>query len=64
MKLVNEGNLYNTETAEVTPNRSNELGDIQSLLKKNFWDYMKRQNIDPKLAEQIAQRTFSTSSDA
>ena len=59
MKILNEGNLYNTETGEVKPNRSDELKNIQSKIMNNFWESMKQQNVSPELAKQIAKHTFN-----
>jgi hypothetical protein len=58
MKNLNEGDLYNTETAIPKQNRSSELDEVQSKIMKEFWSSISRQNISPELAKQIAKQTF------
>ena len=58
MDKLNEGNLYNIETSQIKADRSSELDDVTKAIMDEFWKAMTRQNIDPKVAEQIAKQTF------
>lgn len=64
MENLNEGNVYNVETADMRPNRSEELTDVSNIMMKQFWDSMSRQNISKDVAKQIAKHTFAYDSDA
>jgi len=64
MERINENNIYNVETADMRPNRSDELVDVKNLIVKNFWQSMARQNVNPDLAKQIAKHTFGYESNS
>lgn len=61
MKKLNEGNLYNIQTADGKKDRSDELADTKKVMMNQFWQSMSRQNITPELAKQIAKHTFGDS---
>ena len=63
MKRLNKGNVYNVETAEISTDRSKEISDVSNIMIDQFWESMKRQNITPELAKQIAKHTFREESD-
>lgn len=64
MKSLNEGNVYNVETAKVSTDRSKELTDVNKIMMGQFWDAMSRQNISQEVAKQIAKQTFNYDSDS
>lgn len=59
MDKLNEGNVYNVETSEIKPNRSDELEDVNKIIMDQFWESMIRQGISSEVAKQIAKQTFT-----
>jgi hypothetical protein len=58
MKKINEGNIYNVETGEPSPNRSKELDKVNKVMMDQFWAAMERQGISKDKGKLIANKTF------
>jgi hypothetical protein len=63
MNKLNEGNVYNVETAKPAVDRSKELDDTTKIMMDQFWKSMARQSINPEIAKQIAKQTFASKLD-
>tara|TARA_R110000868_G_scaffold8508_2_gene44005 strand:- start:607 stop:810 length:204 start_codon:yes stop_codon:yes gene_type:complete len=58
MSNINEGNVFNVETSEISSNRSDELTDVKKTMMDKFWASMARQGISSKQAKEIIAATF------
>ena len=58
MSNINEGNVFNVETSEISSNRSDELTDVKKTMMDKFWASMARQGISSKQAKEIIAVTF------